>query len=216
MANNTLILFIGKGQHQLSGSEIYYRDSIYFWDNVENLVQTPFVGEAILRLSPQPFDRVHILGTTQSMWQILFLHCNPNDTGEVHATDNDPLFWELDNAVKSAHYSVLQEKMPMVQDRLADYFSGYCNEIYCSLVPEGRNNTEIFQITNTVLDKISPKDRISLDLTHGLRPQSMLLSYYLAQEKSKAKLANLLYGAFELQQENEGLIPILSYDLLNE
>jgi len=76
-----LLLCLGTGplkETQSPGTmlrERSYRTAHYHLPGAqEPLVETPFVGEAVLRLHPKTFSHVHLFGTVDSMWDTLYLH----------------------------------------------------------------------------------------------------------------------------------------------
>lgn len=66
-------------------------------------------------------------------------------------------------------------------------------------VPDGRSETELWEIFSLVADEVREGDTIIFDITHGLRslPFIALLSAAYLQEVKGAKLAGMVYGAFE-------------------
>lgn len=89
-----LLLMLGTGPsspEQVKKRE--YRQATYFLrdDPERGEETTPFVGEAILRLHPERFGRVHLFGTTASMWETLYWHALPGDASDEHVQRFDAL-----------------------------------------------------------------------------------------------------------------------------
>lgn len=66
-------------------------------------------------------------------------------------------------------------------------------------IPDGSNETELWQIFGTVADAVEEKDEVIFDITHGFRTLpflSFLAAAYLRAVK-QIKLEAVVYGAFE-------------------
>lgn len=66
-------------------------------------------------------------------------------------------------------------------------------------IPDGRDETELWQIFSTVADAVQPDDRVIFDITHGFRSLpflSFLAAAYLRAVK-RVTLEAVLYGALE-------------------
>jgi len=74
--SHQLILLIGTGPSSMDEVQAgEYRQATYFLpDRPEDTSHTPFVAEAIIRLTKEDFDQVHILGTSDAMWEVLLEH----------------------------------------------------------------------------------------------------------------------------------------------
>lgn len=86
-------------------------------------------------------------------------------------------------------------------------------------IPEGKNETELWEIFQQVIEKIPEKEELILDVTHGFRSLAILLLAILAYLKATKQVSvkYILYGAYDAR-ENEvapifNLMPFM--DLIN-
>jgi CRISPR-associated DxTHG motif protein len=77
-------------------------------------------------------------------------------------------------------------------------------------IPDGRNEAEIWQTFEAVIQHIDQNDDVIFDITHGLRSlpfQVFLFAAYLKAAKNAAIKA-IYYGAFDLKDSN-GIAPVI-------
>lgn len=68
------------------------------------------------------------------------------------------------------------------------------------MIPEGKNELEIWKIFQIVFDQLQPGDQVVLDITHALRSIPMLALVALNYSKvlKNVRLEKIYYGAFEV------------------
>lgn len=206
-----LILILGKGQPPklFNTNEFSYRKAnYYFADNEERINETPFVGEAIIRLQKEKtYDKVFILGTIDSMWSTLYAHCISSN----NKIDDDNLkIWEdLQDISKEPNYNRRNELLSFASNEFTS-FIGVKTE--CIFIEVGKNNSEFWNIFESISNIPSDNQSISIDITHGLRFQPFFLVLalnFVSSIKENINIDNIYYGALELTDSYfDGKTPI--------
>lgn len=187
----TLISFLGKGR---DNTQTGYRTATYRFD--ANFVYTvPFFGIALTKyIKP---DRLILIGTAASMWDVFFEH---------QAGVNDQLL-ALTDAVASNKVS---------EDMLKDFATGVSRQlgvdVQCVLIPFARNDHEQIGILQRLAGCVHRNEKVAIDITHGFRHQPMLA---LVAARYLARIANvtveeIFYGALEMSMNGEAPVLKLS------
>lgn len=189
----TLVSFLGKN---IGDPKTGYREATYrFPDGRE--IQTPFFGLAMTEVIAP--DRVVILGTAGSMWEVLIEHL-------AAETEAEEIRLALMDAAQRATVdaAMLEQVRPLVERRL-----GRPAEL--RLIPYGRDDDEQRGILRAIADAI-PTGRAVLDLTHGFRHLAALglLSAFFLERMAKLDVAGLYYGALDMTQN--GITPVVRLD----
>jgi CRISPR-associated Csx2 family protein len=188
------ISFLGKSQLD---SRTGYRPARYCFGDGE-VVETAFFGLALARKS-RP-DRLLLLGTAGSMWDVLV----ENQIGD------DRL-----EAERLALIDAVRENR--VNDELLDPLAGVIGErvgrpVDLRVIPYGHDAAGQAQILDTVARAVSAAGArdVTLDVTHGLRhlPMLALVAAFHLEHVARVRVADILYGALEMMAE-EGA-PVLS------
>lgn len=196
-----LILILGTGQGVLENKLIqYYRTADYYFENdPENIVKTPFIGEAIIKCKKDEFDEVFILGTTDSMWETLYSWI----IGE-NATDNEiENFYKIVDSIKNRNLENEPELIAILENKLSSYYNVKTN---CKIIPVGKSESEHWQTFEKIISIPKSGDSLSIDITHGLRYQPMILTISLMYLKTlkNINIKNVFYGALELSKSYFG------------
>ena len=178
-----------------------YREACYKFGNGSE-EQTEYFSFALCRhLQP---DRLVILGTSGSMWDVLLesLHL---------ANANETLFYELiDSAAADA---VTQAQL----DKLAPLVHATVNaDVRLYLIPYGRTAEEQIEILRVMAADVTQDSNVSLDVTHGLRHLPMLTqmsALYLRKARNVA-IHGIYYGALDMTQN--GVTPVMDLSGLLE
>ena len=210
-----LLLLIGKGQKELAREglkieRMTYRETEYFLsDNTEESFKTPFVGEAIVRLYPQRFEQVHIFGTKDAMWDILYYHCRAEVNKDLPDEYIEP-FLQLCEAIEQHNW----QEPDCLLDYVAQSFSAktgircFCHLIDLGITPEELWKT--FQLMTSPHLKLDGH-KISIDITHSLRFHPLFFVFtlnYLQSVSPKTRFGSIFYGAFELSANFNKKTPI--------
>ncbi|MEO5348312.1 MAG: TIGR02221 family CRISPR-associated protein [Magnetococcus sp. YQC-3] len=196
--SHLLISFLGKASRE-SGSG-YHRATYRFADGRE--VVTPFFGLALAdQLQP---ERLVLLGTASSMWDVLFDALDP------------------DNAHESIRLELLEamEEQRVEQPLLERLSAVMCRQTGrdCTLllIPFGRDAEEQTAILGTLAEQVRRDDRVDMDLTHGFRhlPMLGLLSALYLRTVRRAVVQGLYYGAWQMVEA--GATPVIRLDGLLE
>ncbi|MDS4025594.1 MAG: TIGR02221 family CRISPR-associated protein [Candidatus Contendobacter sp.] len=183
-----LISFLGKAAQS-------YRKAVYDFGSGQQQ-ETAFFGLGLTRqIKP---DRLVVLGTTGSMWDVLLISLNLDS----HLDE------ALLNLSESAQHDCasadeLEVLMPAVSKRLG-------LPVVLRLIPYGRNTEEQVEILQRMALDITEGDAVTLDVTHGLRHLPMLAqmsALYLRRVKS-VEVRGLYYGALDMTRD--GLTPVMN------
>lgn len=85
-----------------------------------------------------------------------------------------------------------------LRDKLQDH-----TQIVEKVIPDGRDESELWQIFAAIRDAVKEGDEIVFDITHGFRslPMIALLTIAYLKQVKGVKVQYVLYGAFEAQGE---------------
>ena len=187
----TLITFLGRAR----GSAGTYARTTYRFDS-RNTEAAAYFGVALARYV-RP-DRVIMLGTASSMWDVFLLD---NEQGiECSVADR------LIDAVKSetVDAAVLRPCEPAIERVLG------C-PVALAVIPHARDAIEQFGILARMADQVHEGDEIVLDVTHGFRHLPMIAlaaARYLAKVR-KTRVNEIFYGAWEMRSAPNDESPVL-------
>lgn len=190
---NILVTVLGKSSLD---KETGYRKARYRFDD-HFVRDTPFFGLA-LQAFVRP-DRMVILGTAGSMWDVLVEH---------HATENHALEETRLKLMEAAQQeavdqALLDEVAPIIETHLGA-------PAKFLLIPYAKNTEEQVDVLRQLAATIEPNERVILDVTHGFRHLPMLslvAAYYLEKVKGN-HIDDIYYGALEMTTP-EGETPVL-------
>ena len=201
-----LLLCLGTGPFsELNGPEMLrkrkYRTTHYaLSSDLSTQVETPFVGEALVRLLPErTFTHLHLFGTRDSMWDTLLLHLLG---GEASETD-EMVYLNLNETIDE---QMLEEDDPDLA-RLAEVLGErFGLRVHLHVLELPRSETLTWTMLNRMarLPGLGSKDTVSVDLTHGLRVQPIFLllaARYLMAVHPGLTLRHVFYGAFDLSTQ---------------
>lgn len=190
MTMRVLISFLGKGQDPRAGYQrATYRFSETFVRNV------PYFGLA-LREYVRP-DRLVLLGTTGSMWDVFFFENETQPDGAVLALADSVAANQVDEAALAPLGARLGERLGC--------------EVRCALIPYARDAAEQARVLQILAEHVEPGAEVHLDVTHGFRHQPMLAlvaARYLARVK-RAQVRELYYGALDMRGAGGGEAPVI-------
>ena len=181
---HTLITFLGNVPAHSGGQ---YRQTTY------ELEQKPFscrfLGTGLAKALQ--VDRVRILGTAGSMWDVL--------AEELGATEDEDTWVALSDAVKADR--VTAELLQSVEQQLNQAQSDHRFEL--RLIPYGYEESKQVEIMRALSEGLDQGDNeVTLDITHGFRhlPMLGLLGMLYVRSIGHARLRNIYYGAFAFGQ----------------
>ncbi len=190
---HTLISFLGRGNPPDKGKR--YRKATYNFGPGQRHT-TEFFGLGLARqIKP---DRLLILGTTGSMWDVLLFSLG---LGQEH---DEALLALTESAdADRTTQQELDHLVPMVSERLK-------LPVKLGLIPYGRDLTEQLDILTIMASHFAPGQKASLDVTHGLRHLPMLaqLSALYLRSAVKVDIQGIYYGALDMTQD--GLTPVMN------
>ncbi|HRD65595.1 MAG TPA: TIGR02221 family CRISPR-associated protein [Candidatus Competibacter sp.] len=185
---HTLISFLGKAAQS-------YRKAVYDFGGGQRQ-ETAFFGLGLTRqIKP---DRLVLLGTTGSMWDVLLISLNLDGHLEDALLDLSESAQE--NRTTAAELDALA---PAVGERLG-------LPVALRLIPYGRDAGEQAEILQRMASDIAEGDAVTLDVTHGLRHLPMLAqmsALYLRRIKN-VEVRGLYYGALDMTRD--GLTPVMN------
>jgi len=219
----TLFLLLGTGQNVLQNlDQREYKKTPYYLanDKTKRTVESPFVGEAIVKLHPNRFSQIHIFGTNSSMWETLYMYVidkinDPADTQTAYKYF--PKIWK---AISEKSLDQNPELLQDISDKVSKYFG---TTTYCHIIEVGENENQLWNVFDNILHlKLPEKTLVSFDITHGLRYQPFFfifsLFYLNLVSDSRVKFGSIFYGALELRNEerHKGIAPIFEYNVFSE
>lgn len=186
----TLISFLGKNT---SDKQTGYRQANYdFADGKAR--EVPFFGMGLLDFAKP--DKLILLGTSGSMWDVFFDHQQTDDEATlalVEAVSNQTISQDM----LAIHEQRLTEKLGI--------------PVQCVLISHARNEAEQATILTDLASILAPGEKIILDVTHGFRHLPMLAlvaARYLSRVRSVSVEA-VYYGALEMTDPETKLTPVL-------
>ncbi len=153
------------------------RDTTYQFKGDPEEYKGRIFGEALLQRRERgkmPFDRL-LLCVTDSIYEDL----SRFEKGEI------------EDSTKQRHLQNVRE----ILDRLDKV-----PEVECLTIKTGRDTHEVWDIFNTVIEKIDPQEQVSFDITHGLRSIPFMVFLFAAFLKSAkdVEIKAIYYGAADL------------------
>lgn len=192
-----LILILGTGQGVLEENlkQKYRTADYYFESDPEKIVKTPFIGEAIIKCKKDEFDEVFILGTNDSMWETLYLRIIGEDPSDIEIEN----LYKIADAVKNRNLENKPKLIEILENKLSSYYGIKTN---CKIIPIGKSEKEHWQTFEKIINIPKEGDSLSIDITHGLRFQPMILTVSLVYFKTLKNISikNVFYGALELSK----------------
>lgn len=187
---STLISFLGRGDRQKG-----YRSANYTFNDGEQ-IQSQYIGLALIeRITP---ERVIVLGTTGSMWDVFF---------ENQAIGDDEQLLELMSSIESE--TLTQNQL----EPFSAYLSAKLNtSVECVLIPHAKDETEQVAILSNLANRLDTEESVSLDVTHGFRhlPMLALVAARFLQKTKRVSIEHIYYGALEMTQDTK--TPVLLLD----
>lgn len=185
----TLISFLGRGRAEPGTG---YRKAQYHFDGGFKR-NVPFFGMALTEYL-QP-DRLILVGTAGSMWDVFFEHQGAADETVLPLID----------AVREER--VTGELLRQNETQLAHKIG---RPVSCVLIPYARDTTEQAQILHALSGAVQQGEVVDLDVTHGFRhlPMLSLVAARFLSHVRQVKVRELYYGALEMTPP-DGETPVL-------
>lgn len=190
---NTLISFLGKASKDTGGR---YRTVNYDFDGTSKTTQ--FFGLGLSEII-EP-EKLVILGTSGSMWDVFYENFS-------HSYEQGEHWLILADAVEND--AVTQSILDTCQVEVSKQLGRNCQ---LKLIPYGINQNEQVEILKIIASDIQPCDKVSLDLSHGLRhlPMLGLLSAMYLQTARRVQIDGIYYGALDRTKDN--ITPVIRLD----
>jgi CRISPR-associated Csx2 family protein len=186
----TLISFLGTGDRKKG----YQKTTYLFDESIE--ITTQYIGLALIERT-QP-ERMIILGTTGSMWDVFFEH---QDSG------SDDQLLQLMDAIDTQ--ALTQEQLNPFSERLSKKLNV---RVDCIIIPHARNAQEQVEILERLASILKIGETVSIDVTHGFRhlPMLALVAARFLQKTKNICTQHLYYG--DLQMSVDRKAPVLVLD----
>lgn len=182
----TLISMLGKAAKG-------YRTANYAFD--ANTIRTePFFGMTLLdHAKPQ---RLILVGTSGSMWDVFFDHQQTDDAATL----------DLIDAV--AKEAVTADMLAIHEQRLTQKLG---IPVQCLLISYARNEAEQAAILTDLASHLLEGEKVILDVTHGFRhlPMLALVAARYLQRVRNVQVQEVYYGALEMTDHTSGHTPVL-------
>jgi len=207
--SHILITFLGK----VSKDGGRYEDVTYRFDNGQTYTKS-FFGLALLehlQASDTKPDKLVVLGTTGSMWDAFFEVDDELRTKykKEYYKLNRLIEYNADNPPTDGQAEKLKPYFTLLEKELTQYLKIPCE---FRLIPYGRKQEEQTEILKIMADCVTENDKVTLDITHGLRhlPMLVVLSAMYLKVVRKVEVAGIYYGAKDMQHlETEEVAPAL-------
>ena len=181
-----------------------YGECEYCKDN-ESFGRTRFIQVSTLRMLTKDGewshdrDAAYILLTDEAEKR------NWIDDGQINLKTNEPIPGEgLRTCLKTLEREIGEDRFPAV--------------IPVTSLPMGNNETEIWEIFETVFSKIEDCDELYFDITHGFRylPMLILVLGNYAKFLKNAMVKSITYGNYEVSDRGEKPAPIIDLEPLSQ
>ncbi|WP_300436908.1 TIGR02221 family CRISPR-associated protein [Zoogloea sp.] len=185
----TLISFLGKSINTAG-----YRQARYRFDS-GFMREVPYFGLALSDyLHP---DRLILLGTAGSMWDVFFVE-----------SETDPDDEALAQLIDAAHTGTVTEDMLELPARRLSEKLGL--RVECHLIPFARDKAEQVEVLSTVADALTDGEEVVLDVTHAFRhlPMLALVAARYLKHVRHVQVRDIYYGALDMTLQ-DGETPVL-------
>lgn len=186
----TLISFLGTGDRKKG----YQKTTYLFDESIE--ITTQYIGLALIeRIQP---ERMIILGTTGSMWDVFFEH---------QESGSDDQLLQLMDAIDAQ--TLTQEQLNPFSERLSKKLNV---RVDCLIIPHARNAQEQVDILERLALALEIGETVSIDVTHGFRhlPMLALVAARFLQKTRSVHTEHLYYGALQMSVDRKA--PVLALD----
>jgi CRISPR-associated Csx2 family protein len=207
--SHILITFLGRGEKD---GELYPTERYHFEGDDTPYYETNFFGLAVLdhltKKGSKP-DKLVVLGTNGSMWDAFFQL--PDDLDSKYEDD----YFELAEIIENnAQYSEQQDVTPYLETAKTVFQEHLDNAVDCELrvIPYGETQDEQIAVLKEMVNFVTEKDTISLDITHGLRhlPMLTVFSAMYLEVLKKVTIAGIYYGASEMKHLHDDVVPAVN------
>ena len=185
----TLISFLGTGDRKKG----YQKTTYLFDESIE--ITTQYIGLALIE-HVRP-ERVIILGTTGSMWDVFF---------EQQESGSDDQLLRLIDAIDNK--TLTQEQLNTFSERLSTKLNV---RVDCLIIPHARNTQEQVDILGRLANALEVGETISIDVTHGFRhlPMLAMVATRFLQKTKNVTTEHLYYGALQMPVDQKAPVLVL-------
>jgi CRISPR-associated Csx2 family protein len=190
----TLVSFLGRGRRTASGGQVAgYQSATYRVANGPPRT-VPYVAIALLE-SLRP-ERLILLGTAGSMWDVFFMEqAQPDDEvlGLIDAVEREAVTAEM----LEPHAARLGAQLGIAVD--------------CVLIPYARTEAEQLAVLAQLSRRLQPGEHVSIDVTHSFRhlPMLSLVAARFLSGVRDVVIDDIHYGALEMR-DADNVTPVLS------
>lgn len=187
----TLIGLLGKSQLD---SKSGYKTAKYKFEDGDS-IESPYFGIALAKSIK--VEKLVLVGTSGSMWDIFFDHQGGDDEALLSLVD----------AVQKQ--SVTREMLDVHREYLSRKLG---MPVECLIIPHARNSSEQASILTELAKAVAVGEKVVLDVTHGFRHLPMLAlvaARYLAHVRN-VDIQDVYYGALEMTDSQSGETPVLN------
>ncbi len=218
--SHILLTSIGNGQYDKDTKEKKYSTANYVMKGSKEIVTSAYIHDALLGLNPKKVDKIILIGTTGSCWEMLYLHLFEPDSkitpSAQHPYDEEyalELMGLREKAKNDASLDVVSTKELL--GKLKDTMGDICLDII--VLHYGVNEDEMqenFNLLTAAKKYVKKGDTLSFDITHSFRSLAfyeMLAVNFLNISTGNAKNIDFVsYGMFEYREYNDKNTPIIN------
>jgi len=191
-----LVAFLGRQRREKGG----YPEAAYRFG--EDVIKARYFADALRRR--EKFDRIVILGTSGSMWDVFL------DNEGVELDEDDAL--RLIEACDAC--AVSEEDLRPLQQALGACWQ--C-DVRLHLLGDGRTHDGQIELLRTLVEAVQDAKSVVFDITHGYRlfPMFALAAALFLEMLYAVKVEALYYGMFEAKAK-DGSAPAVRLDGLQQ
>lgn len=220
----TLVASIGNNAKN-KGEEFNYRVTDYKFIDHDDLFETPFIFEAIVKHHLQieeEIQQVILVGTVHSCWQDLYGYClkRKEMQGLGAMTEEDIAYYEkIGNMAAVSGRKSPDNEIEEFQDVLLPLAESIerilfekKTEVHILITQYGTDEKGIFYNYKKICDiekylMDEEEEKIYLDITHSFRSMPLyhflLINYLMRISDKKVDVSAIYYGMFELKGEEQ-------------
>ncbi len=195
--SHKLITMLGKVKQQNQND---YRKACYCFSETENVTSSYFGLSLAEKIQP---DEIIVLGTKGSMWDNLFLQL-------AERFNVSSCFEELDTLRSDAQENAVKQNLLDKLSKIVSKASG--TQYKCQLISYAQTEEEQVDFIEQITNLVENEDKVTLDITHGLRHLPLLVQQVAALLPilKNVKIDGIYYGALDLTKNEQ--TPVMRLD----
>lgn len=226
LGSNVTEMTLEEKKEKLARREYSYRNTVYYFDDKNDTVNTEFVAEPLMkRFCP---DEVFIIGTSKSSWTGFY-----GKFGDENEQKDEVILrlFELEeNGGKDLDHSEIKKYAQKIEGYFErgmqkGVFAGV--KVHVIVMRYGINRNELLENYCLIRDGIGSvlkvkkeqyQYEVAFDITHSFRSMPVynlvVINYLQNVSQIDLEITHIYYGNFDISRDNNGLSPIVDLDEL--